>query len=264
MCASTASRVVPGISVTSARSAPSSALKSDDLPGVGPAGEHQQRALPQPLGRGRGREQPLDLRPRTSSSCAGDPRGRHGPVVLPGKVDVVGRAAPAASTSDSRSSASRRERPPSSWRSAARACAGAVASIRSPTASACTRSSLPLSTARRVNSPGAAGRAPAAWSAASSRVGREQAAVAGELDQVLAGVAVRARGRRCRAPRSIGSPAASRKVARVAARGGRRGSRRPPARRPRRRRRRSGGRRRGRSGPAGWRARRWGRRACRN
>ena len=45
------------------------------------------------------------------------------------------------------------------------------ASIRSATASACTRSIRPFNTARRVNSPGEADRAPAATHAASTSVG---------------------------------------------------------------------------------------------
>ena len=45
------------------------------------------------------------------------------------------------------------------------------ASIRSATASACSRSMRPLTTARRLNSPGSAGRAPAATHAANTDAG---------------------------------------------------------------------------------------------
>jgi len=71
----------------------------------------------------------------------------------------------------SRSSSIRRDKPPSSWVIATRCIAREVESIRSPIASACTRSSLPFSTARRVNSPGSATRAPDATRAARTSVG---------------------------------------------------------------------------------------------
>ena len=53
------------------------------------------------------------------------------------------------------------DKPRSSWLIAARRCDGEVASIKSPTASACSTSIFPLITARLVNSPGVASLAPA-------------------------------------------------------------------------------------------------------
>ncbi len=49
---------------------------------------------------------------------------------------------------------------PDAWRSACRRCASVSASIRSASPSTSVRSSLPLRKARRVNSPGSAGRSP--------------------------------------------------------------------------------------------------------
>ena len=69
-----------------------------------------------------------------------------------------------------------------SWPAAWRAAEGLSASMRSMTASAWVRSSLPLRKARWVNSPGRAGRAPAAY--------RASRAVALELGGLLPGVAV--------------------------------------------------------------------------
>ena len=66
------------------------------------------------------------------------------------------RAAPPLKDALAKRRATRAERPPSSWWSARRWAAADRASIRSPIASACSRSSLPFSTARRVNSPGSA------------------------------------------------------------------------------------------------------------
>ena len=169
VCASTASRVVPGSSVTSARSVPRSALNSDDLPAFGrPA---RTSSAPSRSRSAAGADaSSRSIRPAMPASSAATRAAGTGPSSSSGK-SIAYASRPSASTRPCRSSASRRDSPPSSWPSAARACAGAVASIRSPTASACTRSSLPWSTARRVNSPGAAGRAPAAWSAVSSRAG---------------------------------------------------------------------------------------------
>ena len=88
VCASMVSRVVPGTSVTSARSTPSSALKQRRLAGVRPPGEHQQRALAHALGGWRGGEEEPDLRPHRFE-LPGDPRRRHRAVVLAGEVDLV-------------------------------------------------------------------------------------------------------------------------------------------------------------------------------
>src|SRR6185369_14573656 len=60
------------------------------------------------------------------------------------------------------------ENSPASERIAERAASRLAASIRSATASACARSSLPFRNARRVNSPGSARRAPASSTARST------------------------------------------------------------------------------------------------
>ena len=168
-CASIASRVVPGISVTIARSVPSSALKSEDLPALGrpamtssapsrsrsPSGAVFRRSLT--------RSRTTPHAPRTRS-------GLTGPSSSSGKSISYAISASSSRISP-RKAARRSDRPRSSWRSARRRCAGEPASIRSAVASACSKSILPLSTARRVNSPGCAGRAPAATSAATAAAG---------------------------------------------------------------------------------------------
>ena len=88
VCASIASRVVPGISVTSARSVPRSALKSDDLPAFGrPASTSRapcrMRSAEGAVARRRRDPGPGGLHGRR------DPIGRHGAVVLTGEVDLV-------------------------------------------------------------------------------------------------------------------------------------------------------------------------------
>ena len=62
----------------------------------------------------------------------------------------------------------RRDRAPSIWRSAWRRWASVSAAIRSTRPSTSLRSSLPLSKARRVNSPASAGRRPGSAASASS------------------------------------------------------------------------------------------------
>ena len=96
-------------------------------------------------------------------------------------------------TDESRASVVRRPSVPSSWLRAARSESRVCAEMRSITPSAWVRSSLPLRNARRVNSPGPAGTAPQARKRASTSRVDQDAAVAGELHAVLAGVAVRAR-----------------------------------------------------------------------
>ncbi len=71
----------------------------------------------------------------------------------------------------SRSAAILRERLPSTCAIAASCIARDCESIRSPTPSACSTSSFPFATARRVNSPGSASRAPAESRAPSARAG---------------------------------------------------------------------------------------------
>ena len=141
------------------------------LAGVGPAGQDQQRALAEPLGGGRRRRAGARSGRPTSSSCAAMRARRNRAIVLAGKIDVVAPASPRSRPARAgarrggargrrRAGGARPAPAPARWRRSDR---------RPPPA--WTRSSLPFSTARRVNSPGAAGRAPASWSAASSRAG---------------------------------------------------------------------------------------------
>ena len=59
---------------------------------VRPPGQHQQRPLPEPLGRGRGGEQPPDPGGH-GLELRGDSTSRHGAVVLLWKIDRVGQQA---------------------------------------------------------------------------------------------------------------------------------------------------------------------------
>ena len=158
------SRVVPGISVTIARSS-QQRVEERRLPRVGPAGQHGERPLAQQLALRRGGQEPADhvAHAGRRRGCA---RARRAARPLRG------------SRWSRRSGRAARHRVPQLLDPAGEAAlhlvhGGAVQrrrgpSIRSATASACSRSSLPLRYARRVNSPGAAARAPAARSASST------------------------------------------------------------------------------------------------
>ena len=167
--ASIASRVVPGTSVTIARSRPSRALNSDDLPALG--GPAMTSSAPSrnrsPSGAVRSSSA---TRSRATRHAAVTRSGRTGPSSSSGK-SISYAINPSSSRISLRNASSRRERPRSSCCSARRRCAGAPASIKSAVASACSRSIFPFNTARRVNSPGSAGRAPAAASAATASAG---------------------------------------------------------------------------------------------
>ena len=81
---------------------------------------------------------------------------------------------------------------PSSCRSACRRCASVSAAIRSWTASASTRSMRPFRKARRVNSPGSAGRKPGFGQRVRHAVDHRPAAVQMQFGTVLAGIGARA------------------------------------------------------------------------
>ena len=86
--------------------------------------------------------------------------------------------------------ATRRLSAPPIWLAAWRAWVSVCASIRSRTASACVRSSLPERNARCVNSPGSASRAPSCECAPQQQIEHHRRAVRGNLDQIFAGIGV--------------------------------------------------------------------------
>ena len=94
------------------------------------------------------------------------------------------------STSACLTGATRRLSAPPIWLAAWRAWVSVCASIRSRTASAWVRSSLPERKARCVNSPGSARRAPSSSARRSSRLQHHRRAVRGNLHQILGGVGV--------------------------------------------------------------------------
>ena len=218
----TLSRVVPGIGVTIASSAPASALSSELLPTFGwPASTTRMPSRSSAPWRAR-RQHRGDLRrwPRRAAGARRPARGSRSP---PRESRASPRPACAARRSCRRAAPISRENAPSSERAAERAAASVLASIRSATASACARSSLSLRKARSVNSPGRARRRrgsrgrPIGRSRRRPR-GSAPAAAAARPDRRAP--AARARLRRCRnaapgkwiaRPRSIGAPWRSRK-----------------------------------------------------
>ena len=118
----------------------------------------------------------------------------------------------------STSACTRAENSPVSERNAERAADSDPASMRSATASAWARSSLPFKNARSENSPGRARRAPSASarpSTMSSTTGPPwpcSSSTSSPVNECGAG-------KKSARPRSIGAPAASRKFATVAWRG---------------------------------------------
>ena len=220
----TLSRVVPGIGVTIASSAPASALSSELLPTFGwPASTTWMPSRSSAPWRARSQH----ARRAAAAMRASRPRAS----ALLEEVDLLvreSRASPrpacAARRAASRSASISRENAPASERPAERAAASVLASIRSATASACARSSLSLRKARSVNSPGSArrrrgrrggrvagrsrprppGSAPAA---AAARTG---AAVRLQLEHVFAGVGMRRRESRAPGPGRSAAPSASR------------------------------------------------------
>ena len=79
---------------------------------------------------------------------------------------------------------------PCSWSAAERACSGVAASIRSATASACSRSRLPLRNARSVNSPGSRQPRAGAHRGPDDAFQQQRVSVSADLGHVLAGVGV--------------------------------------------------------------------------
>ena len=226
----TLSRVVPGMSVTIASSAPASALSSELFPTFGwPARTTRIPSV---------RSAPWRAVARTAASWAiASARRRRAPARSRNSISSSGKSSVASTSRRSSTifSASRpisRENAPSRERAADRAAASVLASIRSATASACARSSLSLRKARSVNSPGRARRNPGSrgpslsrsLSAAASRqrassscitIGPPCACNSSTSSPVYECGA----GKRIARPRSIGAPWRSRKGNRVAWRG---------------------------------------------
>ena len=84
----------------------------------------------------------------------------------------------------------RRLSAPPIWLAAWRACVSVCASIRSRTASACVRSSLPAKKARCVNSPGSASRAPKSQRPAQQKLQHHRRTVRRNLHQIFCGVGI--------------------------------------------------------------------------
>ena len=156
------SRVVPDTSETMARSAPSSALSSDDLPALG--GPTIATLRPSrtncPSSPSRRRR---SSRSRTGARRPSNAR-RSGSGTSSGK-SIAAASSSSSAASSARSARTSPARPPPRFASAARMAERVSASMTSATAAAALRSILPLRNARRVNSPGCASRAPQAKSA---------------------------------------------------------------------------------------------------
>ena len=149
------------------RFAPRQPVQQARFAGIRRADDRDRDAVAQPLAaavdrrdarRSRRRGRWFRPRPRPRSPAADPRRENRSPL----------RDAPAAAAAASPSRDRAPPSAPSSWRRAWRRCASVSAAARSAIASACTRSSLPLRKARRVNSPGSARRSPSRPSAAIS------------------------------------------------------------------------------------------------
>ena len=157
--ASTTSRVVPARAETIAASRPTSAFNREDFPAFG-----APRIATTTPSRNRS-PRPASARcalisaasavaatPTASSNPAGKSSSSNSMKASCRASNAVSRAAqPPYSLASA----------PSAWRSAWRRCPAVSAATRSTIPSAAVRSSLPCRKARRVNSPGSAGRAPA-------------------------------------------------------------------------------------------------------
>ena len=159
----TLSRVVPAIGVTMASSAPAKALSSEDLPALGcPAITTRMPSRS---------KAPWRAAPSTLASAACRPSSCPWASALRKKsISSSGKSSVASTnrrrrTKPSRSWSTSREKSPASERTALRAAASVLASIKSAIASACTRSILSLRKARSLNSPACARRRPGrqAW-----------------------------------------------------------------------------------------------------
>lgn len=166
----TMSRVVPAIGVTIASSAPASAFSRELLPAFGwPAITTWMPSRSSAPWCARCITRARFACRRSSWPCASAFCRKS--ISSSGKSSVASTSMRRC-TSASRSACTSRENSPAMDRVALRAAASVLASIRSATASACARSSLPLRNARWVNSPGSATRkaieAPASRQRASS------------------------------------------------------------------------------------------------
>ena len=154
----TRSRVVPGMAVTMASSAPASAFSSELLPTLGcPASTTRKPS--RSSAPWRARSSVALMAASMPSSCARAPAFSRKSISSSGKSSVASTSM----RSRMMRSASRPtsvEKAPLSERAAERAALSVLASMRSATASACARSSLSLRKARSVNSPGSARRRP--------------------------------------------------------------------------------------------------------
>ncbi len=201
------SRVVPASGATIARSSPSSALSSDDLPALGGptiASDSPSRTDPAAL--------PVapparPAAPSTSATAAATARGAaRAPRRGSRSRRPAPRAPPPARPGPFRPRRASR-RPDWPGRPGPRRCDSAA--ISSATASAALRSSLPFRKARRVNSPGPAGRAPA-WNSA-RRVSPATAGLPWTCSSTTSSpVALRGPSIASASPRSSTSPATSR------------------------------------------------------
>ena len=160
------SRVVPGMSLTMARSCRSRALSSEDLPALGSptiaTGIPRRSAVP---------AENVSASRSTVSRVArvrSARRSRGANVTSSSLKSSSSSSSDASSSSCWRNDSMCRANWPLSCLMARRWAAADDAAIISATASACVRSMRPLEKARRVNSPGSAMRAPAATSSRSS------------------------------------------------------------------------------------------------
>ena len=210
------SRVVPATSATIARASPARALSNELLPAFG--GPSSTACRPS-----------RRRRPRSAWSikaCRSTTRASRSARTAPMPRVSIGSSTKsmAASTCTRRRSrvaamaSTRCENTPSSDRRAARAARRSAAAIRSATASAWTRSSLPLRKARWLNSPGPAWRAPSSQQRSTSR--RSSTGLPWACSSTTSSpVKLCGPGNASTRPSSITSPAASVKVARRARRG---------------------------------------------
>src|SRR5690348_7473367 len=210
------SRVVPGISVTIARSLPASAFRRLDLPTLG--SPTITARMPSVRRAPRWAAASKACSPHVTSSNNRSITG------FDALSDASSEKSIAASTSTRRrtisfaSASARRENSPSSERTAARACASERAAIRSATASAWVKSSLLFKNARSENSPARAARAPSSHARrtnASSTTGLPWACSSSTSSPVKEYGAAKNKAR----PRSIAVPSLPVNAARCARRG---------------------------------------------
>src|SRR5690348_1640044 len=152
------SRVVPGMSVTIARSLPASAFSRLDLPTLG--SPTITACMPSVRRAPRRAASSKACKPCVASSNNRSITGFEALSAASSEKSIAASISTRRRTIRFASTSARRENSPSSDRKAARACASERAAIRSATASAWLRSSLPFRNARSENSPARAVRAP--------------------------------------------------------------------------------------------------------